>query len=403
MTLSRRALLVGLGAAASFPCLAFAQQGPDADLWGARDGYPIPPVPLAQREGNPWPPKYRVGAFTHLDAIYKTHTVRRAPAPWMFKSAATTTPPAFVDDYLTRNPVTGLLVVQDDRILVERYQYARSDRDRFVSQSMVKSITGLLVGIAVSEGAIGSVDDAPEKYIDGFKGSEYGRTPIRDLLHMSSGVDFGEERDGGRDLSRLWAGMVAGLSGKTTITSITQFNTRIAPPGTRFRYASIEPDVLGVVLRHATKTSMSDYLHDRVWQPIGAESDATWLVDAQGFDLAHFGFSAVLRDYARLGRLLAHDGAWNGLQILPRQWLLDATTVRASDSYLAPGTAMPSFGYGYLLWLLPGPRRQFAMVGDLGQRVIVDPPSKLVMVNTALDEKAGASWALWRKLVDQFG
>ena len=402
-SLSRRALLAGLGAALSFPCPAVAQQGPDADLWGARDGYPVPPTPFAQQDGNPWPPKYRVGAFTHIDAIYKTNTVRRSSAPWMFKPAAATAPPSLVDDYLARNPVTGLLLVQDDRILFERYQYARSDRDRFVSQSMVKSITGLLVGIAVSEGAIGSVDDPPEKYVDGFKGSEYGRTPIRDLLHMSSGVDFGEERDGGRDLSRLWADMVAGLSGMGTIASITQFNKRIAQPGTRFRYASIEPDVLGVVLRYATKESMSDYLQEKVWQPIGAESEATWLVDAQGFDLAHFGFSAVLRDYVRLGRLLAHDGAWNGRQILPRQWMLDATTVRASDSYLAPGTAMPYFGYGYLLWLLPGPRRQFAMVGDLGQRIIVDPPSKLVMVNTALDEKAGASWALWRKLVELFG
>jgi len=401
VSLSRRALLAGL-AAASFPRLAVAQQGLDAALWDARDGYPVPPTPLAQQEGNPWPPKYRVGAFTHIDAIYRTSTVRRASTPWMFKPAAATTPIPLVDDYLARNPVTGLLVVQDDHIFFERYQYARSDRDRFVSQSMVKSITGLLVGIAVSEGAIGSVDDPPEKYVDGFKGSEYGRTPLRDLLHLSSGVDFGEERDGGPDLSRLWAGMVAGRSGRGTIASITQFNKRIAPPGRRFHYASIEPDVLAVVLRYATKKSMSDYLQEKIWQPIGAESDAPWLVDAQGFNLAHFGFSAVLRDYARLGRLLAHDGAWNGRQMLPKQWMLDATTVRASDPYLTPGTAMPYFGYGYLVWLLPGPRRQFAMVGDLGQRIIIDPPSKLVMVNTALDEKAGASWAFWRKLVEQF-
>src|SRR5215472_3668136 len=182
----------------------------------------------------------------------------------------------------------------------------------------------------------GRVDDPPEKYVDGFKGSEYGRTPLRDLLHLSSGVDFGEERDGGPDLSRLWAGMVAGRSGRGTIASITQFNKRIAPPGRRFHYASIEPDVLAVVLRYATKKSMSDYLQEKIWQPIGAQSDAPWLVDAQGFNLAHFGFSAVLRDYARLGRLLAHDGAWNGRQMLPKQWMLDATTVRASDPYLTP-------------------------------------------------------------------
>ena len=117
---------------------------------------------------------------------------------------------------------------------------------------MVKSITGLLIGIAIADGAIKSVDDTAETYVPGFKGTEYGATPIRDLLHMSSGVDFGEERDGGRDLNRLWRDMVAAAgSNKGTIASIAQFNHRIAPPGTRFHYASIEPDVLGVVLRYA--------------------------------------------------------------------------------------------------------------------------------------------------------
>ena len=106
--------------------------------------------------------------------------------------------------------MTGLLVAKDDRILFEHYQYGRTDRDRLISQSMVKSITGLLIGIAVAEGAIKSVDDTAETYVSGFRGSEYGKTPIRDLLHMSSGVDFGEDRDGGSDLNRLWRDMVIG-------------------------------------------------------------------------------------------------------------------------------------------------------------------------------------------------
>lgn len=197
--------------------------------------------------------------------------------------------------------------------------------------------------------------------------------------------------------------MVAGISGKGTIASLTQFNTRIAPPGTRYAYASIEPDVLGVVLRATTGMSLSEYFQEKVWRRIGTESDATWMVDAEGHDLAHFGFSATLRDYARLGRLLAHDGAWNGRRIVPAQWMQDATTVRAEDAYLLPGHSMRDFGYGYLLWLLPGDRRQFALVGAFGQRIIVDPPSKLVMVQTALDETDAGSWKLWRTLVAQLG
>jgi CubicO group peptidase (beta-lactamase class C family) len=126
------------------------------------------------------------------------------------------------------------------------------------------------------------------------------------------------------------------------------------------------------------------------------------MVDAQGFEVAHGFFNAVLRDYARLGRLLAHDGAWEGKPIIPAQWMIDATTVRASDGYLAPGNATPGFGYGYLLWLPPGTRRQFALFGSFGQRIFVDPISKLVMVQTAVEE-TNEVLLLWKTVVEQFG
>jgi len=417
--LSRRATLAGLAASCAAGLATpmrrawaedagpiFSPTGPNAERYGAAAGYPVPGVVKAQWQGNPWQPGDRVGAFTHIDDIYPTRQVKHAAAPWTFKRAPAELSEPFraeVTGYLARNPVTGLLIAKDDQILFEHYQYGRTDRDRFVSQSMVKSITGLLMGIAISEGAIKSVDDTPETYVPGFRGSEYGRTPIRDLLHMSSGVDFGEEAEGGRDLSRLWKDMVAGswISGKGTVNSIIQFNRRIAPPGTRFHYASIEPDVLGMVLRAATGKSLSDYLQEKIWQPIGAEADARWMLDAEGFELAHFGFNAVLRDYARLARLLAHDGAWGGRQIIPAQWMVDATTVRPSDGYLAPGKADRDFGYGYLLWLLPWGQRQFAMFGDFGQRVCIDPASKIVMVHAGL-EQTPELWKLWLASLKRF-
>lgn len=192
--------------------------------------------------------------------------------------------------------------------------------------------------------------------------------------------------------------------GKGTVKSIVQFHRRIAPPGTRFFYASIEPDVLGVVLHYATNKTASDYLHQKVWAPIGAEADAAWMFDADGFEVAHTHFNAVLRDYARLGRLFAHDGAWDGKQIIPTQWMTEATTTRTSDAYLAPGRAGPgSFGYGYLVWLLPGTRRQFAFISDFGQRIFVDPSSKLVLVQTALETTQNEVMHLWLALVEQFG
>ncbi len=306
----------------------FSPSGPNAELYGAADGYPVPDPTLARLQGNPYEPKYRVGAFSHFDQLFPTRRIERASTPWSFKYERADICYSLTN-YLSRNPVTGLLIAKDDRILFEAYQYGRTDRDRLISQSMAKSIMGILIGIAISEGAIKSVDDAAHTYVPGFEGTEYGKTPIRDLLHMSSGVDFGEERNGSRDLDRLWRDMVLG-SGPTkgTIESLVQFNRRVAPPGTKFYYASIGPDVLGIVLRNAVNRSASDYLHEKVWELIGAEADATWLIDAQGFEVAHGFFSAVLRDYARLGRMLAHDGAWEGKQIIPSQWMIDATTVR---------------------------------------------------------------------------
>jgi CubicO group peptidase (beta-lactamase class C family) len=387
----------------------FSPSGPNAELYGALEGYPIADPTLSVQPGDPHQLRFRVGAYSHFDEIYPTHRIKRAAAPWVFKRSPGDIRYYYqgnrssIAEYLSRNPVTGLLIAKDDRIVCEYYQYGRTDRDRLHSQSMAKSITGVLIGAAIAEGAIKSVDDAAATYVQGFKGTEYGATPIRALLHMSSGVDFGETKDGQRDLNRLWVDMVLG-KGPThgTIASIVQFNRRIAPPGTRYFYASIEPDVLGVVLRNAVNRSVSEYLQEKIWEPIGAEADATWVIDAQGFEVAHGFFNAVLRDYAKLGRLLAHDGAWEGKQIIPAQWLIEATTVRSEDAYLAPGKPNPTLGYGYFLWLLPGVRRQFALIGAKGQRICIDPPSKLVMVQTAVEDTREV-WELWAALIQQFG
>ena len=420
---SRRSVLIGLAAwvaasakwswAAEFgggP--SFSADGPDAALYGAAENYPIKDRWRIYQPGNP-APKYRVGAFSHYEEIFPTRQVDRAAMVWPFKRTPAEVSyeykgsRASLTDYLERNPVTGLLIARDDLILVERYQYGRTDRDRLMSQSMAKSITGMLIGMAIGEGAIKSIDDAADTYVPGLKGTEYGATPIRALLHMSSGVRIGEESDeakgSGDDLDRLWGDMVRKhwFSQKGTVASIAQFNQRIAPPGTQFRYASIEADVLGLVLRYATGKSLSAYLQEKVWQPIGTEADAKWLIDAEGHEVAHGFFNAVLRDYARLARLLAHDGAWEGKQIIPAQWMIDATTVSASETYLAKVEG--GFGYGYQVYLFPGSRRQFALLGHLGQRILVDPPSKLVMVQTAVDEKSPEIWRLWSAVVAQFG
>lgn len=391
----------------------FSSGGPNAGLYGAADHYPVPGLIEARLHGNPFKPRYRVGAFSHADEVYATARVRRADAAWSFRRGTESLTyrhegrPSSAEAYLARNPVTGLLIARDDTIVCECYGYGRTDRDRMLGQSMTKSITGLLTGIGVGEAAIRSLDDPAEAYVPGLSGSAYGETRLRDLLHMASGVAFGEEADDARDLKHLWRDMVVGSwfglgPPKGTLASLIQFSTRNAPAGTRFAYASSEPDVLAVVLRAALRTTLCEYLGEAIWRPIGAEADATWVLDAEGAEIGHFGFSAVLRDWARLGRLLAWDGTWEGRSIILSSWMLEATGVSADEAYLAPARATPWLGYGYLVWLLPGPRRQFALLGAQGQRLCIDPAAKLIAVQTALDDTP-EFWRLWTAAVAQFG
>jgi CubicO group peptidase (beta-lactamase class C family) len=358
--------------------------------------------------------RHLVASFSRFDELTPTRIVRRAAAPWSFRRAIE---PEIsysfggerrtIEDYLRRHPTTGLLIARDDTIFYEHYQYARSDHDRFTSQSMSKTITGMLIGIATADGAIKSIDDDVTTYIPELAGTEYGRTPIRALLHMSSGVDFKETFDGQDDSARLYRDLF-GRPDKNPVASIAQFNTRVAPPDTRWHYADAETEILGIILRRVTGKPVADYLAEKIWQPIGAEADASWAIDGTGQEVTFCCFNAVLRDYARFARLLSHDGAWNGRQVIPRQWLIDATTVRPSDAHLAPGKADRFYGYGYQIWLLPGVERRFALLGVHGQMIFVDPATKLVMVHTAVrpkpvDPATRETGALWSAVVNQLG
>jgi CubicO group peptidase (beta-lactamase class C family) len=385
----------------------FSNTGPDAAAYyGAAEGFPLGTLATASQM------RHLVASYSHFDELTPARIVARAPTAWSFKRAAE---PEIsysflgrrytIVDYLSRYPTTGLLLARDDTILFERYQYARSDRDRFLSQSMAKTITAMLIGLAASDGAIRSIDDEVATYVAGLAGTEYGKTPIRALLHMSSGVDFKQSDNGQDDVARLGRDLVGG---KDPVAAVAQFNTRVAPPGTRFHYASVETEILGLILRAATGKRVADYLSERIWQPIGTEADASWTIDGTGQEVTYCCFNAVLRDYARFGRLLAHEGAWNGRQVVPRQWLIDATTVRPSAPHLAPGSATRYFGYGYQVWLLPGAERRFVLRGLRGQMIFVDPATKLVMLHTAVspdvfDPDAAETVALWTAVVNQLG
>jgi CubicO group peptidase (beta-lactamase class C family) len=365
----------------------FSQTGPAAEAYGAAQNYPIPE---RGRGLAGLPQELLVGLHSHYDQVRPVRAVPTSDAPSPLKRAPRQITPVYaydgriksIADYLSSHPATGLLIARDDTILYEHYQYARTDRDRFASWSMAKTVLGLLVGIAVSEGAIGSLDDVASKYVPELRDTEYGATPIRALLQMSSGVLFIENYQPGDDVSKLGAAVFApdGVGG---LEVLKRFNTRVAPPGTRFNYSSADSEVLGLVLRRAVGMTLTEYLSTRIWKKLGAEADAAWDVDSTGQEITFCCMVATLRDWARLGLMLANDGAWNGQQIVPRQWILDATTT-TSDSYLAPGGQMATIGYGYQVWISPGERRRFSLQGIRGQVMVVDPLSRLVLVHTAV-------------------
>ncbi len=401
-------LLFSAAAAAQRAEPVFSDSGPDADAYGKADGYS--PGTFIGR-----PQRFLVGNFSRLPS--PSHRVERAETAWEFKRADKEAEVSFtrrgtrfssIQEYLRGHPATGLLILKDDTILYEHYQYARTDRDRFLSQSMAKTVTSMLIGIATSEGAIASLDEPVEIYVPGLKGKEYGRTPIRALLHMASGVKFSEDYGGNDDISKLAKGLRE-LKSSGQAEVIGQFNSRATPPDTKFVYASVETEILGLVLARAIKRPVAEYLAEKIWRPIGAESDAYWMTDGAGQEMTYCCLYATLRDYARLGRLLAHDGDWNGRRIIPREWVIDATTVKPGDKFLEPRTATPFFGYGYQTWIFPGERRMFALLGIHGQRIYVEPKSKLVMVHTAVRAKPSNDPAdtdtvgLWMALVDKLG
>lgn len=368
--------------------------------------------------GNP----NRVGAWSALHMVpgVRTRLVSRATETKPLPKA--TQPPAIayryrnigytLDDYLERQRATGLLVLKNGEIIAEHYRYGRKDDARFLSFSMSKSVTALLVGVALQRGHITSLDDATEKYVMELEGSAYGATTVRQLLRMSSGLTFAERYDGSDDVARLSRASAGAPGAGTPEEVLRSITDRHSPAGQKFVYASAETDVLGRILTAATGKNMAELTRDWLWQPLGTEHDAYWRIGVDGQEQAHGAFNASLRDWARLGLMMAHDGKVGSQQIVSRDFLLDATDPARQPDAFKPRKATPYFGYGYQFWLMPMKERTFAMQGIHGQTIYVQPSSGLVLVLTSVWESASGRQnlqpyeerdALWRGVLRSLG
>lgn len=300
------------------------------------------------------------------------------------------------DDFLRANATRGFLVVHEDQLVYERY-FGGSDRQTLeTSFSVAKSFVSTLVGIAIDEGVIGSIEDPVTDYVPELAARDprFERITIRNLLSMSSGLRYWET-----DLPWPWADDTYTYYG-ADLREIALEQTEVeTAPGQEWLYNNYNPLLLGLVLERAAGMSVSEYMSTRLWRPLGAERDATWSLDSEDsrFEKMESGLNATAADYARFGLLLLHGGEWNGTRIVSEDWVRAAT---AADT-----TTDPAGHYQYYWWIDAERPGRFHALGNLGHYIYVAPDANTVIVRTGSDwgTENGAWLAVLRAVADQAG
>ncbi len=279
--------------------------------------------------------------------------------------------------FISAQKVAGLIVLHEGTIRLEWYGFDYRNAGRWTSQSVAKSVTSTLVGAALKDGCISSIDDAVTKYIPGLGGSAYDNVSIRHLITMTSGVRWNEDySDPASDIARFYSERVEPELG-ATVSYMRRLPTESAP-GARWIYNTGEAHLLGVLVSSATGQTLAEYLSAKLWAPYGMEQSATWSVDRSGHELAGCCFHAPLRDYARYGQFVLDGGRINGQSIVPDGWYNVATRSQVEIGW-------PGYGYGYLWWTADN--GAFQAIGIHGQLIHVDPARRLVVaINSAWPE-----------------
>jgi CubicO group peptidase (beta-lactamase class C family) len=338
--------------------------------------------------------------FRTLASIMPCRVIRRAPKPHRFpRGQAIQLPDVYsyegqrrsTADLLASTETAGLLVLSGGAVRFEQYWLDVTRTTQWTLWSITKSWVSALVGIALAEGAIESVDDPVVRYARKLSGSAFDGPTIRHVLQMSSGARWDEAYwDADSDIRE--AGRALAQGGARTDVAATL--RREFEPGTYHRYSSIDTHVLGMVLRGATRTPLSEYLRDKLWHPLGAESDAFWILEGDGREWAAAGLNATLRDAAKLGVLYAQEGFWGGRQLLLKAWVKAS---RSADApHLVPGyrehSASP-FGYGYQFWL-PDASGPYCAMGIYNQFVYIEPARELVIAKLSANRNYAANGQL---------
>jgi CubicO group peptidase (beta-lactamase class C family) len=310
-------------------------------------------------------------------ALEKLATVRGIPAGGSilaFGQGAPLKLPLDIDAYMKNQRSAGLIVIQDNKIRFEKYALGYGPQGRWTSFSVAKSFTSTLVGAAVKDGYIKSLDDKVTQYIPTLRGSVYDDVTVKQLLTMTSGVKWNEDyADPKSDVAQF--ALQKPVPGEDITVSYMKKLTREAPAGTKWVYKTGETNLIGVLVSSATRKSLSTYLSDKVWKPFGMEADAFWILGDTGHEISGCCISARLRDYARFGQFVLEGGPG----AVPDGWFAAATTKQAD-------IGQPGRGYGYQWWT--NDDGSFAAQGIFGQGIFIDPRRKLVIASNGNWPKA---------------
>ncbi len=323
-----------------------------------------------------WSQPQRDAAFRALDrlsVVSKSHVVAASGTASPLPAGPELKLPLDVDAFMAGQRSAALLVLHDGKLRMERYGLGFDGSGRWTSFSVAKSFTSTLVGAAIQDGYIKSMDDKVSDYIPQMKGSAYDEVSIRQLLTMTSGVKWNEDyADPNSDVAKF--NKHKPEPGVDSLVSYMRQLPREAPAGTRWLYSTGETNLVGLLLVQATKKPLAEYLSEKIWKPAGMEQQATWLLSKSGNEISGCCIQAAARDYARMGQFIANGAQVNGKSIVPEGWLAQATTART-------GIGRPGRGYGYQWWTYDD--GTFAARGIFGQGIFIDPQRKLVIVTNA--------------------
>lgn len=278
-----------------------------------------------------------------------------------------------IDDYMAKQRSAGIVILQDGKLRFERYGLGFGPEGRWTSFSVAKSFTSTLVGAAIQDGYIKSLEDKVSQYIPGLKGSAYDDVSIRQLLTMSSGVQWNEDyEDPNADVAKF--NNAEPEDGLDATVSYMRKLPRAHPPGEVWHYNTGETNLIGVLVSSATRKPLAAYLQEKVWQPAGMEAKATWLQGKTGHEIAGCCIQAATRDYARFGLFVLANGKVGDKQIVPADWFAQATVKQKN-------IGEPGHGYGFQWWTYDD--GSVAAQGIFGQGIFIDPKRRLVIASNA--------------------